>query len=362
MATRKRRFGELDKLPSGRYRARYTGPDGVRHSAPETFDTKIDGDTWLTLRHAEVLKSEWTPPVDTGLTFGAYAAGWLADRDLKPRTRELYENINARHLARFHPVTLRQITAVMVGRWHADLKTGPTAKAHAYSLLRTMLNTAMSQDLITSNPCRIRGASDSKRVHKVTPATLPEIATLVAEMPEQYRVMTLLAAWCGLRYGELAALRRNDIAAAGETIHVRRGIVHVRGRVIEGTPKSDAGVRDVAIPPHLSAAVLDHLARLAGPGRDGLLFPSATGGYLPTVTLYKFFYRAREAAGRPDLRWHDLRHTGAVLAASTGATLAELMGRLGHSTPAAALRYQHAAQGRDAIIAAKLSELANPKG
>jgi integrase len=67
---------------------------------------------------------------------------------------------------------------------------------------------------------------------------------------------------------------------------------------------------------------------------------------------------AREAAGRPDLRFHDLRHTGAVLAAQTGATLAELMSRLGHSTPQAALRYQHAARGRDAEIAAKLSELA----
>jgi integrase len=76
------------------------------------------------------------------------------------------------------------------------------------------------------------------------------------------------------------------------------------------------------------------------------------------ATLYKVFYPAREKAGRKDLRFHDLRHTGAVLAAATGATLAELMGRLGHSTPAAALRYQHAAEGRDAIIAAKLSEIA----
>ena len=62
-------------------------------------------------------------------------------------------------------------------------------------------------------------------------------------------------------------------------------------------------------------------------------------------------------AGRPDLRFHDLRHSGAVLAA-TGATLAELMGRLGHSTPQAAMRYQHAPQGRDKKIAAALSKIA----
>jgi len=353
----KRTFGTTNKLPSGRYRARYVGPDGERHSAPHTFDTKGDADTWLTLRRAEVLKDEWTPATDTGLTFGRYASIWLADRDLKPRTRELYGNIAARHLARFDPVPLRQITPTMVARWHADLKTGPTAKAHAYSLLRTILNTAVTYDLVAANPCRVRGAGSSKRVHKVTPATLPEIAVLVSEMPAQYRVMVILASWCGLRYGELAALRRKDIDKAAATIHVRRGVVRVRGQMLEGSPKTAAGTRDVSIPPHLAPAVLDHLARHCAPGRDGLLFPSATGGHLPTVTLYKFFYRARTAAGRPDLRWHDLRHTGAVLAASTGATLAELMARLGHSTPAAALRYQHAAQGRDAVIAGRLSDL-----
>jgi len=76
------------------------------------------------------------------------------------------------------------------------------------------------------------------------------------------------------------------------------------------------------------------------------------------AVLYGSYYPARDAAGRPDLRWHDLRHTGAVLAASTGATLAELMGRLGHSTPQAAMRYQHAAKGRDQAIARALSAIA----
>jgi integrase len=78
-------------------------------------------------------------------------------------------------------------------------------------------------------------------------------------------------------------------------------------------------------------------------------------------TLYKVWYPAREAAGRPDLRFHDLRHTGATLAAATGATLAELMARLGHSTPAAAMRYQHAAADRDQAIAEALSGFAAAK-
>jgi integrase len=100
-----------------------------------------------------------------------------------------------------------------------------------------------------------------------------------------------------------------------------------------------------------------------GVGRAGLLFPSAgdPDKHMRPATLYKVWYPARDAAGRPDLRFHDLRHTGAVLAASTGATLAELMARLGHSTPGAAMRYQHAAKGRDAEIAAALSKLATSR-
>ncbi len=180
-------------------------------------------------------------------------------------------------------------------------------------------------------------------------------------MPERYRVMTLMAAWTGLRFGELTEVRRTDLDLTHGVIRVRRGVVRVDGHYEVGTPKSAAGHRDVAIPPHLIPAIREHLAANVN-GRTGLLFPAADGiAHMAPSTLYKVFYPAREAAGRPDLRWHDLRHTGAVLAASTGATLAELMGRLGHSTPGAALRYQHAAQGRDAEIARKLSDLVEVK-
>ena len=91
---------------------------------------------------------------------------------------------------------------------------------------------------------------------------------------------------------------------------------------------------------------------------DALLFPAQHGGHLAASTLNRHFYPARTLVGRPDLRFHDLRHTGAVLAAATGASLAELMGRLGHGTPAVALRYQHVAQDRDQAIAELLSKMA----
>jgi integrase len=264
---------------------------------------------------------------------------------------------------------LKALTPVTIRTWHAGLGTKtPTLRAHAYGLLRTILATAQHDGLIAANPCHIRGAGNSKRVHKIKPLAFSELEALVAAMPERHRLLVLLAAWCGLRFGELAELRRSDIDLKNGRIKIRRAVARANGEVIIGTPKSDAGTRDVAIPPHLLGAVKSHIADHAEFGRDGLLFPATGGGHLSPSSLYGRaptrtrtgwgFYGARAAAGRPDLRWHDLRHTGAVWAAATGATLAELMARLGHSTQGAALRYQHAAQDRDAEIARRLSELA----
>jgi integrase len=125
---------------------------------------------------------------------------------------------------------------------------------------------------------------------------------------------------------------------------------------------SDASIRDVSIPPHIIPAIEAHLAKHVGTDRDSLIFPADNGGHLQPSTMYRHWYHARDKAGRPDLRFRDLRHSGAVLAAATGASLAELMARLGHSTPSAAMRYQHAAQGRDREIAALLSKLADGAG
>jgi integrase len=371
--TRKKRtpgtFGTVETLPSGRHRARYRGPDGRRYTAPTLFLTKRDARAWLSLRQAEIIKHEWMPPgAGAGkpkrLTLAVYAEQWLKHRPLKPRTREHYTKLLEQHIAPppLGPLPIASITADDVRRWHADFgDTTPTLRAHCYGLLRTIMGTATSDGKITANPCVIRGAASAKRVHKIRPASLPELETITAEMPAPYRAMILLASWCALRFGELTELRRRDIDLTDGVIRVRRAVVRVGDGFEVTTPKSDAGVRDVAIPPHLLPALESHLAEHVGAHADSLLFPATHGGHLAPATLYRPFYRARDAAKRPDLRFHDLRHSGAVLAAETGATLAELMARLGHSTPAAAMRYQHAAAGRDKAIAALLSDRATRK-
>lgn len=273
---------------------------------------------------------------------------------------------------KFGALPIASITADDVRAWHSKMGTStPTLRAHCYGLLRTIMGSAASDGKIGTNPCVIRGADTARRVHKIRPATLDELAALAEAMPEHQQAMVLIAAWCALRFGELTELRRRDMVIGHDepeepggdpqpwgVIRVERAVVRTEDGFTVGPPKSEAGVRDVAVPPHLLPVIEGHLAHFVGTEKDALLFPAAKGGHLAPASLYRSFYKARDAAGRSDLRFHDLRHSGAVLAAATGATLAELLGRLGHSTPAAAMRYQHAAQGRDKQIAALLSKLA----
>lgn len=380
MSTR-RGFGAIQVLPSKRLRARYIGPDGERVNAPTTFETRGDAEGWLAAEHRLIQSGAWTSPAERVadarraqadvILFERYALDVIAARSLKPRTREHYASLLTRILLpAFGTRPLTAISPESVRVWHGDMGTGtPTQRAHAYGLLRMVLSIAVDDGLIPANPCHIRGAGNSKRVHKVQPLTLDELATLTDAMPDRLRAMVQVAAWCGLRFGELTELRRRDIDLAAGVLMVRRGVVRTDGGFVVGTPKSDAGVRDVSIPPHLLDMLRDHMADHVLWGKDALLFTAAAGGgHLAPSSLYGRapkgtdngwgFYRARAIAGRPDLRWHDLRHTGAVLAASAGASLPELMGRLGHSTAEAALIYQHVAAGRDTAIAARLSELA----
>src|SRR5208283_4908350 len=125
-----------------------------------------------------------------------------------------------------------------------------------------------------------------------------------------------------------------------------------------GPPKSEAGRRSLAIPANIVPAVSSHLEHFVGSEPDAWLFPTASGSALSPRNFNRAWDKARQIAGRPDLRLHDLRHSGLTWAAATGASVAELMRRGGHASPAAALRYQHATEDRDRALADALAELA----
>ena len=92
----------------------------------------------------------------------------------------------------------------------------PTVRARAYGVLKAVMNTAVADDLVDANPCRMRGASNAPRARDVRPATVEELAVTVEAMPERYRALVLLGAWCALRSGEMLELRRRDVDLGDE--------------------------------------------------------------------------------------------------------------------------------------------------
>ena len=383
MGRERREFGSIRKLASGRHQAVYTGPDLLRHVAPTTFQAKIDAEGWLHEERKLIEANEWSPPkaraekaraTATTPDFETYAKKWIAKRrtdkgePLRASTRANYEATLEHHLVpTFGRMRLRDITKGAVRRWYEDAMEGnsenPRANSKAYGLLRAIMNSAVDEDLIEASPVHIRGAGYQPKRRRLEPASIEELDVIVENMPEKWKLMVLLASWCALRYGEIAELRRKDIKlrhVSGRwtgVIQVRRGVVWVNRKIQVEPPKSEAGIRDVAIPPHLIPIIKEHLETHAAPGQEGLLFPAANGRQQWPSTITSYFKKAATTPGRSDLRYHDLRRTGAVMAAQQGATLADLQARLGHSTANAALLYQHTAKGRDQMIAESLSRM-----
>ncbi|GHE30310.1 putative prophage phiRv2 integrase [Streptosporangium violaceochromogenes] len=358
----RRRFGAVRKLPSGRYQARYTGPDDVERTAPETFPNKTDAEIWLGRKEVEIRSQEWIDPDAGKVPFREYAVSWMTERTLRPKTAQLYEGLFRLHITpALGDKLLLEITPRHVRQWHTRLlgEDGPGAStvAKAYRLLRGVLNTAVEDELIKRNPCRIKNAG-VERPEERPVLTVPEVFRLASAVPPRFRALVLLATFGSLRWGELAALRRCHLDLDARTVRVEASVAEMKtGELITGRPKSDAGTRVVTLPEVVIGDLTWHLQRFSGPAPDGLVFVGEKGAQLRRSNFTKVWARAVTEAGIPRIHVHDLRHTGNTLAAMTGASLKELMARMGHSSTKAAMVYLHAAKDRDRAIADALGEI-----
>lgn len=302
----RRRFGRVRRLASGRWQARFPGPDGIDRPAPDTFATKTDADIWLPLKEAEIRSGDWIDPDAGTISFEDYAKSWVAERpNLRPKSVQLYEGLTRLHLI---PV-LSSLGVKTV----ADVKEGTVRRWR-----RKLLDSGLG------------------------PVTVAKA----------YRLLVLLAVFCSLRWGELAALPRNAIDQEHGIVSVRASVVELaRGPLVTGPPKSAAGRRDVTIPAFLLPDVAAHLDDFTAANPRSLVFTGPKGAQLRRSNFTRAWVKATEAAGLSGFHFHDLRQTGNQMAGNEGASLRELMERMGHSSPRAALIYQHRTMHRDKIIA-----------
>lgn len=360
--TGRRRFGSVRQRASGRWQARYLGPDGLSRPAPFTFSGKREAERWLMLLESQIVRGEWLPPEAGQVRFGPYAERWGSENKLAPRTRELYGSLLRNHLVPFlGNRTLDAISPQAVRSWRSQLLgqgRSETTAAKAYRLLRAILNTAVREDrLIRENACRMRGFDKEPTAERPI-ATVRQVFLLADQVPTRFKALVLFAAFTGLRWGELIALRRCDLDLDSVTVRVSRKFSELQtGQRVLGAPKSAAGVRSVALPSVLLDAMGEHFRGFVDSSPDAFLFTGPQGAVLRRNNFHRSVRWADcvRAVGLPaGFHFHDLRHTGNNLAAASGASTRELMHRMGHASMRAALIYQHATSERDREIAEAL--------
>ena len=368
MPRKRRQLGGIDRLQSGRYRARVIDDATGERVSLGTFASKADAERVLAAAVADQQRGRWVRPDAGAVLLEDYARQWVASRLgrngalLRPRVGELYEGqlrlhilptLGSTQVGRLRPAAIRTWFAALSAGAHP----GPSTAAKCYRLLHAILATAVVDGLIAANPCAIRGAGAEKARERKLP-TVEQVFDLADAVKPRYRALVIVAAFSGLRRGELFGLRREHVDIDARTVSVQMQRQQLSsGEHLIGPPKSDAGVRVVALPDEAFDVLLDHLDRYVDAELSSWVFTGDKGGPLREAVWQHQWAMARESVGLPDLHFHDLRHLAATLAAETGAGVKEIMYRIGHSSPQAALRYQHASQRRDRSIADGISEL-----
>lgn len=379
---------------------------------------------WLAEQHGLIQADKWQSPDEQretkvaearaieaaqAPTFEEYARQWVETRKgrngrpLAPRTKDHYLALLDAYLVPvFGPMRLDAIEPAQVNIWFDAFTitrtrkghTGETTRAHTYAFARSVMNTATGAHgpiVGKVNPFAVRGGGSSPSTKRTELATSEQVETILETIRPEWRLIVLLGLWTGLRYSEIAELRRSDIDLEKRLIYVRRSVSRSKGSGVHAKgPKSEAGNRDMHLPDVVFEPLKQHL-RSRVTGRDGLLFAGANGQHLAPSTFYgkltcqtckkahdvcereqrkrnasphtfepreNGWYSARYVAGCPELHFHDLRATGATLMAQLGATEAEIQAFLGDSTPQAAQRYVRAAQSRMKQHAERMNQLA----
>lgn len=351
-----------------RYEVRLRGADGNERS--RTFRTKKEAERYERAQHTALDQGLWVDPRSGRATVATWAAEWQRTVvHLRPSTRRIYDaNLRNHIVPVLGGIELGRLTPSMLRAWVAELTTkigghgrqlAPGSVAQAYRTLNRVLSAAVDNELLGRNP--LRGVKPPMvETEPMRFLTHDEVATLASVIDPRYRGVVVVAAYTGLRAGELIALRRRHVDLLHRTITVVEQVQVVSGRHVVSSPKSSASRRSVALPGSVAESLEAHLAVYSELGAEGLVFPAPEGGFLRLENFRKRVWTpAVRTAGVAPLRVHDLRHTCASLAIAAGADVKVLQRMLGHASAALTLdRYGHLLPGQAESVADRLDEMA----
>jgi integrase len=315
----------------------------VRHRTPEggqrrkTFRKKGDADRFAASVETDKSRGEWVDPARGRMTVGAFAETWMAGRaHLKPTTLVSYESLLRTQVApTWGTVPLSRVTHADVTAWVAAMRADGLSASRtrqAYHLLLSMLDDAVKDNRLPRNPAA--GVSLPRLPRTTRRYLTHEQVHVLADACGDRRILVLLLAYCGLRWGEAAALRVRRVDLLRRRLRIEEAVANVNGRVVFGSPKTHQH-REVAVPRFLAGELA---VVLAGRGPDDLVFTTSRGTPLRVQNFRRdVFDRAAAAVGLPGLVPHELRHTAASLAIASGASVKGVQAMLGHASAAMTL-------------------------
>ena len=357
----RRQFGSVRKMGSGKWQAAYWH-QGRRHVAPITFNFKADASAYLSKVETELRRGLWIDPMGARILFREWVEEWSQTIvDLRPSSRVRDLGYLRRYLLpRFGELELGEVDHMLVQTWVAELNAlglAPSTTTKAAQLMGKIMRSAVQAGLLPVSPC------DGVRLPRIERKemrflTASEVDGLAAAIHPRYRAAVLLAAYGGLRAGELFGLRAKRVDLLRRRVQVAETVVDVGGHLHFGPPKTRAGNRMVPLPRVAAEPLGEHLATFARQPED-LVFSAPEGGPVQlNVWRRRFWVPALKSAGLGHLRPHDLRHTAVALWIAAGANPKEVAVRAGHTSVSFTLdRYGHLFPGSEDVLNDSLDAL-----
>lgn len=325
-------MASIRKRPDGSWRARYRDREGKEHS--KHFQRKVDAQQWLDETTANMVTGVWVDPSRARSTVSTQSSAWLsAHPDWTPSTRARNESIVKNYIEpRWGKVRLGDVTTEAIQEWSAGLQLSAGSIRKVVGVLSGILDRAVQTKHLGVNPALavVRPRQQLKRRKYLNAMQVEQLA----EAAGRNKDLVLVLAYCGLRFGEMAALKVSSVDQLRRRFMIEASVTEVNGQM-EWTEPKDHQRRSVPYPSFLDD---DVDKRMQGREADGLLFTSAKGGVLRIGNARRdWFDPAARAAGIEGLTPHELRHTAASLAVQAGASVLALQRMLGHDKPSTTL-------------------------
>jgi integrase len=343
-------------------------PDGGRERL-KTFGRKVDAQRWLADRQAAALRGDLISPEAQAVTFAGLAEDWRSSwaGRLQPRTMARYDEVLRVHLLpEFGGRMAHQIGPVDVQRYIGWLsgRAAPGTIRKIHSVLSACYSEGMRLGTVRANPARgVRlPRVPAREMTFLTAGEVEALASTAGALPAPGGPMTALAirlaTYTGLRAGEQWAIRVRDVDLLHRRIQITRALKDIGGRHEFGPTKTHQA-RAVVFPRALVPALT---IQMRGRAPDDLLFTGAYGAPIRHNLFALRVFRPAVLLGLPEskraLRWHDLRHTYASLAAMAGAQPKDVQAQLGHASIMMTLdRYTHLFPAQADALADRLDGL-----